>query len=109
MNTFREIIENRNSLAWIILATAIGLHVFDEAMTNFLPTYNQIVLDLRRKLGFFPFPTFSKGFRGDWQSKPELAQSSLQNAWAFARRANTIGMRLSNSLESWFVADFIVF
>jgi len=30
-------------------------------MTGFLPIYNQIVLDLRKQLGFFPAPTFTFG------------------------------------------------
>ncbi|NIR51511.1 hypothetical protein GWO43_23300 [candidate division KSB1 bacterium] len=50
---------NQNVVAWLALVSAVGLHVFDEAMTDFLPTYNQIVLDLRNQLGFFPAPTFS--------------------------------------------------
>ncbi len=52
---------NRNVVAWLSLVSAVGLHVFDEVMTDFLPTYNQIVLDLRNQLGFFPAPTFSFG------------------------------------------------
>lgn len=59
MKFFQKIVENRNALAWLIMFSAIGLHVFDEAMTGFLPTYNQIVIGLRKQLGFFPAPTFS--------------------------------------------------
>ncbi len=59
MEIFQKIIENRNALAWLTMVSVIGLHVFDEAMTGFLPTYNQMVLDLRKQLGFFPAPTFS--------------------------------------------------
>lgn len=31
----------------------------DESLTGFLPFYNQQVLSLRARLGFFPAPTFS--------------------------------------------------
>jgi len=61
MKAFQKIIENQNAVAWLTMVSAIGLHVFDEAMTGFLPTYNQIVLDLRKQIGFFPAPTFSFG------------------------------------------------
>jgi hypothetical protein len=61
MMSFQKIIENRNAVAWLTMVSAIGLHVFDEAMTGFLPTYNQIVIDLRKQLGVFPAPTFSFG------------------------------------------------
>jgi len=56
-----NLFSNRNVIAWLLLVSAVGLHVFDEAMTDFLPTYNQLVLDFRNKLGFFPAPTFSFG------------------------------------------------
>ncbi len=61
MKVFQKIFENRNALAWLTMVSAIGLHVFDEAMTGFLPAYNQIVINLRKQLGFFPAPTFSFG------------------------------------------------
>ncbi|NIP18591.1 MAG: hypothetical protein GWM87_10830 [Xanthomonadales bacterium] len=40
---------------------ALTLHVLDEALTGFLPFYNELVLDLRRSLGFFPAPVFTFG------------------------------------------------
>ena len=52
---------NRNSAAWFLLVSAVSLHVFDEVMTDFLPFYNQSVINLKKKLGFFPAPTFSFG------------------------------------------------
>jgi hypothetical protein len=52
---------NRNVSAWLLLVTAIAVHVLDEALTGFLPFYNQMVGDLRERLGFFPAPTFSLG------------------------------------------------
>lgn len=45
-------------LAWIGLAGALGLHVLDEELTGFLPAWNTMVLGLRDRLGWVPFPTF---------------------------------------------------
>jgi hypothetical protein len=50
-------------MAWIALCVALGLHVLDEASTHFLSVYNPTVVAIRRKLGFWPMPTFE--FR-DW-------------------------------------------
>jgi hypothetical protein len=61
MMTLRNLYLNKNAIAWLFLVSAVGLHVFDEAMTGFLPIYNQFVLDLRNQLGFFPAPVFSSG------------------------------------------------
>ena len=47
--------------AWLALATALAVHVADEALTGFLAVYNPTVVALRAKLGFFPMPVF--GFR----------------------------------------------
>ena len=52
---------NRNAVAWLLLVTAVAFHVFDETVTDFLPFYNQFVISLRERLGFFPAPTFSFG------------------------------------------------
>jgi hypothetical protein len=49
---------DRNSVAWLSLVSAVALHVIDEAITGFLPFYNDLVLRLRDHLGFFPVPTF---------------------------------------------------
>ena len=54
-------ITNRNVTAWLVMTSVIGLHVLDETLTDFLPFYNQMVLDLRAKIGFFPAPNFSFG------------------------------------------------
>jgi hypothetical protein len=43
------------------LVSAVAVHVLDEATTGFLPFYNQTVMELRERLGFFPAPTFSFG------------------------------------------------
>ena len=52
---------NRNGVAWLLLVSALGLHVAEEATTGFLPFYNTAVLSLRERLGFFPAPTFTFG------------------------------------------------
>jgi hypothetical protein len=55
------LLENKRVSAWLLMVTAVAIHVFDEAVTDFLPYYNQLVLDFRERLGFFQFPTFSFG------------------------------------------------
>ncbi len=40
------------------LSVALGLHVLDEALTDFLSFYNPLVERLRERLGFWPMPTF---------------------------------------------------
>jgi len=45
--------------AWVGLALALGLHVTDEALTGFLPVYNNIVEGLRAKYSWVPLPTFT--------------------------------------------------
>ena len=54
-----NLLSNRNAVAWVLLASAVALHVWDEALTHFLPFYNGLVESLRERLGFFPLPTFS--------------------------------------------------
>lgn len=61
MKTNGKTIMNRNVVAWLLLVTAVALHVFDETVTDFLPFYNQFVIGLRERFGFFPAPTFSFG------------------------------------------------
>lgn len=55
---------NRHSLqqlgrAWLLLTTALGLHVLDEALTGFLSVYNPTVLAIRANHAWFPMPTFT--------------------------------------------------
>ena len=45
--------------AWVGLAVALGLHVTDEALTGFLPVYNQVVEGLRADHPWVPLPTFT--------------------------------------------------
>ena len=48
----------RWGIAWIVMALAIGLHVADEALNDFLPMYNATVEWLRERYGWAP-PAFS--------------------------------------------------
>jgi hypothetical protein len=41
------------------MISAISVHVLDEAVTDFLPFYNGLALNLRESLGFSLLPTFS--------------------------------------------------
>ena len=45
--------------AWIAMAVAVALHVTDEALTDFLPFYNRLVLTISDAIPWFPFPTFT--------------------------------------------------
>ena len=58
---FNGILRDRNVIAWLLLVSTVGLHVLDESITGFLPFYNDLVMTLRERLGFFPAPTFSFG------------------------------------------------
>ena len=46
-------------IAWVSLSVALGLHVADEAITDFLPLYNSIAGAIRETYGWLPLPTFS--------------------------------------------------
>jgi hypothetical protein len=61
MKTKRNLLENKNVVAWILMISAISVHVFDEIVTGFLPFYNQLILNLRGRLGFFLMPTLTFG------------------------------------------------
>jgi hypothetical protein len=50
---------NRNATVWLLMVSAVGIHVIDEALTGFLPFYNAQVMALRARLGFFPAPMFT--------------------------------------------------
>ena len=45
--------------AWLAMAIALGLHVADEAATDFLAVYNPTVTLLRARLPWLPLPTFT--------------------------------------------------
>jgi hypothetical protein len=55
------IAERRFGYAWLGFATALAIHVTDEATHDFLSTYNPSVLAIRARLPFLPLPTFTFG------------------------------------------------
>jgi hypothetical protein len=59
METIRNLIQNKDGTAWILMISAISIHVFDETITDFLPFYNGLALNLRESLGFSLLPVFS--------------------------------------------------
>jgi hypothetical protein len=76
----------RLGVAWVLMWSALAIHVTDEALTGFLSVYNPTVLALRAKLGFWPMPTFE--FRV-WLTGlilgilllAALSPFAFQNAW----------------------------
>ena len=55
MSLFRILHAIKNTTAWVLMVSAIALHVFDEAVTDFLSLYHGVALDIRESLGFsFP-------------------------------------------------------
>jgi len=52
---------NKNGVAWVLMISAISLHVFDEAVTHFLSFYDEMALSLRESLGFPLIPRFTFG------------------------------------------------
>jgi hypothetical protein len=61
MRTNRNLLKNKNAAAWVLMILAVTVHVFDETVTDFLPFYNDLVLNLRERLGFSLMPTFTLG------------------------------------------------
>ena len=51
----------RHMQTWLILVTALAIHVLDEALTDFLGFYNPLVLGIRSRIPWFPMPTFTFG------------------------------------------------
>jgi Protein of unknown function with HXXEE motif len=45
--------------AWLALCAAFGIHVVDEALTDFLSVYNPMVRAVRARFPFLPLPTFT--------------------------------------------------
>jgi hypothetical protein len=73
----------RLGVAWVMLWTALALHVTDEALTNFLSVYNPTILALRAWFGFWPMPTFA--FR-EWLTGLALGILFLASLSRFAFR-----------------------
>jgi hypothetical protein len=59
MSLFRMLHEVKNSTVWVLMVSAIAIHVFDEAVTDFLSFYNPIARDIRESLGFSFPPMFT--------------------------------------------------
>jgi hypothetical protein len=59
VKTNHSLLENKSGVAWLLMISAISIHVFDEAVTNFLPFYNGLALKMRESLGFSLLPNFS--------------------------------------------------
>lgn len=45
--------------SWLLLCGAFGLHIVDEAVTNFLSLYNPAVEKIKESVPFLPLPTFT--------------------------------------------------
>jgi len=56
---FSTNIVNHRGWAWVSLCLALAVHVFDEAMTDFLSVYNPTVRAIRQRFSFFPMPVFT--------------------------------------------------
>jgi len=63
MNRHGPRIDNRRQwgTAWITLSLALGIHVLDETLHDFLTFWNPLVLSLREKIPYLPMPTFTFG------------------------------------------------
>jgi hypothetical protein len=59
VKTIHSLLKNKSGVAWVLMISAIGIHVLDEAVTDFLPFYNGLALNLRESLGFSLLPIFS--------------------------------------------------
>src|SRR6266487_403650 len=49
----------RFGVAWVALCIALGIHVADEALSDFLSVYNPAVRAIRARFPFLPLPTFT--------------------------------------------------
>ena len=52
-------LNRRFGIAWVTFTLAVAVHVADEAMHDFLSTYNSTVCAIRARLPVLPLPTFS--------------------------------------------------
>jgi hypothetical protein len=53
--------KRKNAFAWMLMVSAIAIHVIDESLTGFHAFYTEFVLSMREQLSFFPMPTFTYG------------------------------------------------
>ena len=54
-----KIFKDKLSIAYLLFVISLMLHIIDEAVNDFLGFYNPFVLNIRERLSFFPFPTFT--------------------------------------------------
>jgi hypothetical protein len=80
---FADVRDKSFGNAWVGLYLALGLHVVDEASTNFLSVYNPTVTALRDRIGWFPMPTFQFG---EWLTGLVLVNVALLLLSPFAFR-----------------------
>ena len=59
INKNPEISTRRWGNSWLLLCGALGLHVIDEALNDFLSFYNPTVEKITETLSFLPLPTFT--------------------------------------------------
>src|SRR6266513_2914647 len=72
---------SRFGVAWVTLCIALGIHVADEALSDFLSVYNPAVRAIRARFPFLPLPTFT--FRV-WLAGLVLAVVVLASLMPFA-------------------------
>jgi len=53
--------ETRWGLSWLLLVAALALHVADEALTGFLPMWNELAAQVRGNIEWLPLPIFTFG------------------------------------------------
>jgi len=54
-----RVVARRFGWAWVGLALSLGVHVADEALTDFLSVYNPAVEAIRQRVPWIPLPTFT--------------------------------------------------
>ena len=53
----RKILKNKNVVSWLLMVISIALHVLDEALTGFLPFFNERTVIISEWLGFLRIPS----------------------------------------------------
>jgi hypothetical protein len=61
MASLSKLLANKHVVAWVLMVTAMAIHVADETLTDFLPFYNQLVSDVGNRYGLSFLPTFTYG------------------------------------------------